>query len=107
MSRDNALFFKQDGGLDLSQFLLCVLTLYVCVVFVLAGMGTLRVTTAAWAFLGSFTTLAFIAWAARDRAALIAGAQGGPVPRPALLDTTEPDLFTDDERGDYAERERV
>lgn len=58
--------------MDLSQFFLLVIVVWVCVVFVLAGLEVLRVTTAAWAFLGSFTTLAFIAWAARDRAELIA-----------------------------------
>lgn len=70
--RENPLFFKVDGSMDLSQFLLTLITAYVAVVFVLAGLGILTVSVAAWSFLGSFTTLAFIAWAARDRAELIA-----------------------------------
>lgn len=73
--RDNPLLFKRDGSMDLSQFLLVLLTVWVCVVWVLAGLAVLRVSTAAWAFLGSFTTLAFIAWAARDRAELIANSK--------------------------------
>jgi hypothetical protein len=110
MSRANPLFYKMDGSLDLSQFILCVLTVYVCTVFVLAGTGTLRVSTAAWAFLGSFTTLAFIAWAARDRAALIAGAREGSLPSvslPVSPDSSEPNVYTDDERGDFPGRERL
>jgi hypothetical protein len=55
--------------------MLLLLVVWVCVVFVLAGLGIFRVSTAAWAVLGSFTTLAFIAWAARDRAELIANSK--------------------------------
>jgi hypothetical protein len=70
--RSNPLFFRQDGGMDLSQFILLVIVAWIVLVFTLAGFQVLAYTTAAWAFLGSFTSLAFIAWAAHDRAALIA-----------------------------------
>ncbi len=73
--RDNPLFFKRDGGMDLSQVILLSIVAWVMVCFTLAGLGVLRVSTAAWAFLGSFTSLSFVAWAARDRAALIAASK--------------------------------
>jgi hypothetical protein len=73
--RTNPLFFKQDGGMDLSQFILLVIVGWIVCVFSLAGLQVLAYTTAAWAFLGSFTSLAFIAWAAHDRASLIANSK--------------------------------
>lgn len=73
--RDNPLFFRADGGLDLAQFLLLLIVVWVMVVFTLAGLKVLTISTAAWAFLGSFTSLCFIAWAARDRAELIANSK--------------------------------
>jgi hypothetical protein len=73
--RDNPLFFRADGGLDLAQFLLLLIVVWVMAVFTLAGLQHLKVSTAAWAFLGSFTSLCFIAWAARDRAELIANSK--------------------------------
>lgn len=104
--RKHPLFFKRDGGMDLSQFFLLVIVLWVMIVFTLAGLGVLRVGTAAWAFLGSFTSLSFIAWAARDRAALIANSRV-PGEVAAGIAASQPDLFTDDERGDYRDREPV
>ena len=73
--RTNPLFFKRDGGMDLSQFILLVICVWVMACFTLAGLTVLKISTAAWAFLGSFTSLAFIAWAARDRAVLIANSK--------------------------------
>lgn len=73
--RSNPLFFKLSGAMDLSQFILLAICAWVMIVFTLAGLRVLTVSTAAWAFLGSFTSLAFIAWAARDRAALIANSK--------------------------------
>ena len=73
--RDNPLIFKTDGGMDLSQLILLTICVWVMVCFTLAGLQVLTVTNGAWAFLGSFTSLAFIAWAARDRAALIANSK--------------------------------
>jgi energy-coupling factor transporter transmembrane protein EcfT len=73
--RDNPLFFKRDGGMDLSQFILLCIVGWITLVFTLAGLQVLTYSNAAWAFLGSFTSLAFIAWAARDRAQLIANSK--------------------------------
>lgn len=70
--RDNPLFFRKDGGMDLGQFILLLIVIWVCVVFTLYGLGMLEIAIAAWAFLGSFCGLCFIAWAARERAELIA-----------------------------------
>ena len=97
--RDNPLFFKRDGGMDLSQFILLCIVGWVMVCFTLAGLGVLRVSTAAWAFLGSFTSLSFIAWAARDRAALIAASKTpGEVAR-GIASAPYPGMDRD-ERGD-------
>lgn len=70
--RNNPLFFKQDGGLALGQLFLGVLIVWVCALFTLVGLGRLTYDTAAWAFLGTFVTLFFIAYANHDRAELIA-----------------------------------
>ena len=70
--RNNPLFFKQDGGLALGQLFLGVLIVWVCALFTLVGLGRLTYNTAAWAFLGTFVTLFFIAYANHDRAELIA-----------------------------------
>lgn len=94
--RRHPLFFRKDGGMDLAQFFLLVVVVYVCVIFVLAGLGTLRVSTAAWAFLGSFVSLAFIAWAARDRAELIARSR---TPGEIAAGIASTPLDTDDGRG--------
>lgn len=98
--RDNPLFFKQDGGLDLAQFFLGVLILWVCVVFTLTGLKVLTYSVAAWAFLGSFTTLFFIAFASERRADLIAKSNAPAEVAKAIASATEPNLWTDDETGD-------
>jgi len=112
--RNNPLFFRKDGAMDLSQFFLLVLVVWVCTVFTLNGFGLLRYTTAAWAFLGSFTSLAFIAWAARDRAELIAKSSvPGEIAKGIASASPEPNLWTDDETGDtepvrdYREKKRA
>lgn len=100
-NRTNPLFFKQDGGLALGQFFLGVLIVWVCVLFTLVGLGRLTYSTSAWAFLGTFVTLFFIAYANHDRAELIAKSKA-----PADIATgiargqDQPDLWRDDEMGD-------
>lgn len=100
--RDHPLFFRADGGMDLSQFFLLVLVLWVIVVWTLAGFGHLKVSTAAWAFLGSFTSLCFIAWAARDRAELIANSKTPGEIAKGIAESPLPDMYRDDERGGRA-----
>ncbi len=103
MRRDHPLFFRRDGGLDLAQFFLLLIVLWVIVIVTLAGLGILRYSTAAWAFLGSFTSLCFIAWAARDRAELIArSATPGEIAAGIATAAPEPTLWRDDETGDPA-----
>lgn len=99
--RTNPLFFRRDGGMDLSQFFLLCIVVWVVSVFTAAGLGWLSYPVAAWAFLGSFTSLAFIAWAARDRAELIAQSKTpGEVAQGIATAPAEPSLWTDDETGD-------
>lgn len=106
MDRGNPFLFKQNGELDLSQVFLAILVLWVVIAFTLNGLGILTFTAPAYAFWGSFLSLAFIAWAARDRAVLIAQSRSAPPP-PA---TAEPvsrvgNLWTDDERGEFPDRD--
>ena len=98
--RNNPLFFKRDGGMDLSQFILLCIVGWIALVFTLAGFQVLTYSNAAWAFLGSFTSLAFIAWAARDRAHLIASSKTpGEVAAGIATAPPYPDM-EHDERGD-------
>lgn len=98
--RENPLFFRADGGLDLGQFFLGGLILWVCIVFTLTGFGMLAYPTAAWAFLSSFTTLFFIAFAAERRADLIAKSKAPAEVGRGIAIAREPNLWTDDETGD-------
>lgn len=62
----------KDGDLDLGWMILIVCVVFGCGMFVLEGTGEVAPSTAAWAWFGSFTTLAFINGAAIARARLIA-----------------------------------
>jgi len=100
-NRRNPLFFRRDGGMDLSQFFLLLIVGWVVGVFTAAGFGILTYSVAAWGFLGSFTSLAFIAWAARDRAEMIARSKTpGEIASGIATAPAEPSLWTDDETGD-------
>lgn len=105
--RTNPLFFKSDGGMDLGQVILLSITGYVLAVFVLAGLGVLSITVAAWSFLGSFVVIAFIAWAARDRAELIAKSRAPGDVAQGIAGDRAPgvSIYTADERGDYLDRD--
>lgn len=115
----------REGDLDFGWIIL----IFCCTVgmgsFVLVGFGYMTIPNAAWAWFGSFTTMSFIAGAAVSRARLIAKAdvsaaqaraidavtEEDPKAGAALAagdavvvvgtpkPPTEPDLFTDDERG--------
>ncbi len=101
MPRDNPLFYRRDGGLDLAQFVCLVVTLFGLVAFGLHGAGVWRPSIAAWSFLGAFTCSCFIVWAARDRAELLARATApGEIARgiaEAPLDT-DPERLPEDRR---------
>lgn len=70
--RANPLFYTKEGDLDFGWAILLVCCIYGLVAFGLDAAGVWRVGVAAWAWFGSFTTLAFIAGAALGRARLIA-----------------------------------
>lgn len=70
--RNNPLFFRTDGSLDFGPAILAVACGVGLVMFVLDGFGVADVSTAAYAWLGGFTGLAFIAGAAAERAYWIA-----------------------------------
>lgn len=68
MSRENPLFFRQDGGLDFGPAVWLASALVGLVIFVLTAFRITSVTVAAWAFLGAFMSIAAIAGAAAERA---------------------------------------
>ena len=104
MRRTNPFLFQKDGSLDLSQVFLAVLVLWVVIAFTLNGLGVLTFTPAAYAFWGSFLSLAFLAWAARDRAAVVAKSRTpGDVAKG--IASAGGDAWRDDERGAHPERD--
>lgn len=72
MSAKGGFLRTKDGDLDLGWMILVVCVVFGCGMFVLEGMAEVKPSTAAWAWFGSFTTLAFINGAAIARARLIA-----------------------------------
>lgn len=69
----HALFYTKDGALDLGWLILVLCCLVGLTVFVASAVGAIKgPSVAGWAWFGSFTAMAFIAGAARDRAVLIA-----------------------------------
>lgn len=70
------LFHTREGDLDFGWVILLACVVVGLVVFVAQSFGWIRgPTVAAWAWFGSFTTMAFIAGAAVSRARLIAGSK--------------------------------
>jgi hypothetical protein len=101
-----SLLFTRDDDLDLLQLMFLVVIVYFLVAFGLVGAGMWRVSTAAWATFGSvFATLA-IAGTPKWIAELIAKSKvPGEVAQGIATSGAEPDLWKDDERGDFPERE--
>jgi hypothetical protein len=74
--RHNPLFYTKTGELDTGQFVLlvcCAISLALMVG--VSWFNGKEPSIAAWAFFGSFTTMCFIAGAAKDRARLIANSK--------------------------------
>jgi hypothetical protein len=71
-SRKHPLFYTKDGDLDFGWAILLACCGFGLVAFGLDAAGVWDVSVAAWAWYGSFTSLAFIAGAAVGRARLIA-----------------------------------
>jgi hypothetical protein len=70
------LFHTREGDLDFGWVILLACVVVGLVVFVAQSFGWIKgPTVAAWAWFGSFTTMAFIAGAAVSRARLIAGSK--------------------------------
>jgi hypothetical protein len=105
----SALFFTKEGDLDFGWIILIACVAVGLGVFVAVTFGVVAdPSTAAWAWMGSFTTLAFISGATIARARLIAKAKVEvsdqevlpPPPSDGPPSTPhEPDLYHDDERG--------
>ena len=100
------LLFTRSDDLDLLQVMFLIVIVYFLAAFSLVGAGIWKVTTAAWATFGSvFATLA-IAGTPKWIAELIAKSKvPGEVAQGIATAGTEPDLWKDDERGDFLERE--
>jgi hypothetical protein len=103
MDRHNPLLFRKDGSLDFGPALLAVVASLACVLLIADAFGYARVSVAAWAFLGSFCALAFIAGAAAERAYWISQSQTpGAVAKGIADASAQPNLWEDDETGDDA-----
>lgn len=104
MERLNPLIFRKDGSLDFGPLLLAVACAAGLFLLFADAFGLARVSVAAWAFLGSFVSLAFIAGAAAERAFWIANSKTpGEVAQgiaTAPAKSKEPDIRTDNETGD-------
>lgn len=99
--RHNPLLFRKDGSLDFGPLLLAVVAALACVLLVADAFGVARVSVAAWAFLGTFCALAFIAGAAAERAYWIAQSKmPGEVGKGIASAVAQPDMWTDNETGD-------
>lgn len=100
------LLFTRNDDLDLLQVIFLLVIAYFLVAFSLVGAGVWKVTTAAWATFGSvFATLA-IAGTPKWIAELIAKSKvPGEVAAGIASSGPEPDLWKDDERGDFLQRE--
>jgi hypothetical protein len=113
------LFRTREGDLDFGWVILIFCVIVGMGSFILEGFGLMRLSNAGWIWFGSFTTMSFLAGAAIARARLIAKAdvsaaqaraidavvEQDPKAAVALAADkvpaipTEPNLFTDDERG--------
>jgi hypothetical protein len=105
MDRKNPLLFRTDGALDFGPALLAIVAALACVLLVADAFGYARVSVAAWAFLGTFCALAFIAGAAAERAYWIAksktpGEVAKGIAESARGGSSQPNLWRDNETGD-------
>jgi hypothetical protein len=99
VDRLNPLIFRKDGSLDFGPLLLAVACGAGLFLLFADAFGIARVSVAAWAFLGSFVSLAFIAGAAAERAFWISQSKTpGEVGRG--IATAQPDLWRDNETDD-------
>lgn len=71
-NRSNPIFFTKSGDLDIGWLILIVCCLIGLFVFLYEALLQKGPSIAAWSWFGAFTSMAFIAGAARDRARLIA-----------------------------------
>lgn len=98
------LFYTRAGELDFGWLILATCCVVGVVGFVLAGFGVFKAPGAAWGWFGAFTSMAFIAGAAVDRARLIAQSRTpGEVAQAiasALPDDPRLPSRFDDERGE-------
>lgn len=96
----HSLLYTKDGDLDFGWAILIACCAVGLAVFVLEAAGRIRgPSIAAWSWFGAFTTMAFIAGTAISRARLIAKSNAiGQVSRG--IASSEPNMYTDDERGD-------
>lgn len=98
IGRHSPLIFRQDGSLDFGPLTLAVTSVIGLLMFILDACRIVHVSIAAWSYLGAFTSMAFIAGAAAERAYWISRS---PVPGAVAQGiASSPPLDTDDGRDD-------
>lgn len=102
------LLLTREDDLDLLQCFFLVLIVFFITAFSLAAAGVWSVTVAAWATFGSVFSILAIAGTPKWVAELIARSKlPGEVAQGIATSPVEPDLWRDDERGEFVERETV
>lgn len=101
------LFFTAEGHLDLGYVLLLPFMVLAWYLLYGAAHDRLNVSVAMWSFLGSLITSLLIAAIPIARARLLARSTAPADVGRAIAASPEPNLYTDDERGDYPEPEVV
>lgn len=102
------LFFTKDDDMDLTQFYFGAMVLWFIYSFAMAGSGEWKVSVAAWSvFGGVFATLA-IAGTSHVVSKRLADSKVAAEMAAAISKSPyEPNMYKDDERGEFKDREDV
>lgn len=102
------IFFTKDDDMDLTQFYFGAGVLFFFYAFAMAGMGEWKVSVAAWSvFGGVFATLAIAGTSNVVSARLAESKAPAEFAKSIASSAVEPNMFKDDERGEFKEREDV
>lgn len=102
------LLFTKDDDMDLTQVYFGLAVLFFFFAFAQAGNGNWKVSVAAWSVFGSiFGVLAIAGTANAVSARLAASKLPGEIGAAVSKAPYEPNMYKDDERGEFTQREAV